>query len=126
VRVGLGHAQRPEHGFLPRVLQAATVQGEEAGQAAGGSVEAVREMRLRVHGQRQQRYQTRSALLGLLGDCEAGIPPSPQGQDQGGRVASEAAEEAQGQEVLSVRKEAQGWAAEVLLPSMLFRCERGW
>jgi hypothetical protein len=108
------------------MLQAATVQGKEAGQAAGRRIEAVRTVRLRVHGPRRQRYQTRPALLGLLGDCEAGILPGPQGQDQGWRVASEAADEAQEQEVLSVRKEDQGWAAEVLLPSMLFRCERGW
>jgi hypothetical protein len=36
VRLGLGDAQGQGHGFLPRVLQAATVQGKEAGQGKQG------------------------------------------------------------------------------------------
>jgi hypothetical protein len=66
VPIGLGDAQGQGHGFLPRVLQAATVQGKEAGQAAGRRIEAVRTVRLRVHGQRRQCDGEVAALLCLL------------------------------------------------------------
>jgi hypothetical protein len=66
VRLGLGDEEGQGHGFLPRVLQAAAVQGKEAGQAAGRRVEAVRTVRLRVYGQRCQCDGEVAALLGLL------------------------------------------------------------
>jgi hypothetical protein len=66
MRVGMGDAQGQGYGFLPRVLQAATVQGKEAGKAAGGRIEAVRTVRLRVHRKRCQCDCEVAALLFLL------------------------------------------------------------
>jgi hypothetical protein len=66
VRLGLGDEEGQGHGFLPRVLQAAAVQGKEAGQAACRRIEALRTVRLRVHGQRWQCDGEVAALLCLL------------------------------------------------------------